>query len=155
MRGTSFPSSAGKPRGGAPGPGEIRVPIEEEPDVAVARRRALELALREGCPEARAAAFATAVSEVARNILEHVGAGEVVLGVADERGRRGLVVVARDRGPGIPDVQEALRDGFSTGRGLGLGLPGARRLMDEFTLVSAVGEGTTVAMMKWTHDRDD
>jgi serine/threonine-protein kinase RsbT len=129
--------------------GWIRLPIEEDSDVFVARSRARELALREGFSRNNVEAIATAVSEVARNIIVHAGRGEILLQVAEEVGRRGVVVVARDEEPGIPDVDEAMQDGFSTAGGLGLGLPSARRLMDEFTIVSAVGEGTTVTMKKW------
>ncbi len=133
----------------------IRVPVREEADVFVARARARELAARQGFPDGRAAALATAVSEVARNIVLHAGAGEVLLDVAREGGRHGVVVVARDEDPGIADVEAAMRDGYSTAGGLGLGLPGARRLVDEFTLESAVGRGTTVTMKKWAHDLDE
>jgi len=133
----------------------IVVPIREEPDVAVARRRARELALALDFPEGRAGAIATAVSEVSRNIVVHAGAGEVILTAVIERGRRGVAVVARDDHPGIEDVEAAMRDGYSSAGGLGLGLPSAKRLVDEFTLVTAVGKGTTVTMTKWAHDRDD
>ena len=131
-----------------------RVPIRDEPDVAIARQRAQALALREGFSVGRAGAVATAVSEVARNIVAHGGAGEVLLLAVHEGGRRGIVVVARDAGRGIPDVEVAMQDGYSTarGRGLGLGLSSAKRLMDEFALVSAAGEGTTVTMKKWAHE---
>ncbi len=135
-------------------PARVCLPIREEWDVAVARSRARELALSHGFPEARAAAVATAVSEVTRNIVVHAGTGELVLEVASERGRHAILVVARDGHPGIPDVDAAMRDGYSTSAGLGLGLPSAKRLMDEFTLLSAVGRGTTVTMKKWAHDRD-
>jgi rsbT antagonist protein RsbS len=89
------------------------------------------------------------VSEVARNILEYAKRGEVVVSVVQRGDRRGLEVLARDRGPGIADVSRAMQDGFSTSRGLGLGLPGSRRLMDDFELESKVGLGTTVTMRKW------
>ncbi len=135
--------------------GPIRVPIREESDVAIARQCARELAAQEGFREAGAAAIATAVSEVARNIVVHAGAGEVLLGVVKERGRRGVVVVARDDEPGIANVEEAMQDGYSTASGLGLGLPGARRLMDDFTLASVIGTGTIVTMKKWVHDPDE
>ena len=131
--------------------GFVRVTLREEADVVLARARARELALREGFPENRAAAIATAVSEVAWNIVLHAGVGEILVGVADEGGRRGIVVIARDEEPGIRDVAGAMEDGWSTSRGLGLGLPSARRLMDEFTLVSAIGTGTTITMKKWAH----
>jgi serine/threonine-protein kinase RsbT len=93
--------------------------------------------------------IATAVSEIARNIVKFARRGEFALAVTTEGDRTGLRVVARDSGPGIPDVARALQDGYSTYRGLGLGLPGARRLMDEFDVVSEVGTGTTVTMTKW------
>jgi len=133
-------------------PVELRVPVREESDVGVARRRAHELALGQGFREGGAGAIATAVSELARNIVLHAGKGEILLSVAREGGRRGVVVVVRDEDPGIRDVEAAMLDGYSTGRGLGLGLSSARRLMDEFTLVSALGKGTTVTMKKWAHE---
>ena len=129
----------------------IRLEIREEPDVSVARRRAHDLAVRSGFSRGAAGAIATAVSEVASNIVVHAGKGEILLHVTVERGRRGLVVVARDDHPGIADVAVAMQDGYSTRGSLGLGLPSARRLMDDFALVSAPGAGTTVTMKKWTH----
>ena len=94
---------------------------------------------------------ATAISEVARNIVEYAREGEIVLSVLRNGDRHGIVVVASDRGPGIPDVDLAMQDGYSTGHSLGLGLPGARRLMDEFDIDSEISRGTTVTMKKWTH----
>ena len=91
---------------------------------------------------------ATAVSEVCRNIVRFAGCGEVVVELLEGR-RRGIQVVARDGGPGIPDVDRALGDGLSTDGGLGLGLPGVRRPMDEFAIASEPGHGTTVTMTKW------
>ena len=132
----------------------VRVPVREEADVILARRRARELALAEGFSEGRAGAVATAVSEVAWNIVVHAGAGEILIAVVEDRGRRGIQVVARDPDRGIPDVELAMRDGYSTARSLGLGLAGAKRLMDEFAVVSAVGDGTTVTMKKWAHGRE-
>jgi serine/threonine-protein kinase RsbT len=132
----------------------VRLSIEEEPDVFVARNRARELALRQGFSRVEVEAIATAVSEVARNIVVHAGRGELLLDAAEERGRRGVVVVARDEEPGIPDVEQAMQDGYSTAGGLGLGLPSARRLMDEFSIASAAGAGTTVIMKKWAHASD-
>jgi serine/threonine-protein kinase RsbT len=129
----------------------LRVPVREEADVAVARAVARAVALAEGLTASRAAAVATAVSEVAWNILLHAGAGEILVDAAAERGRRGVVVVARDEAGGVGDVARAMEDGYSTRGGLGLGLPSARRLMDEFALASAAGGGTTVTMRKWTH----
>lgn len=98
--------------------------------------------------------IATAISEIARNIVVHAGRGEIVLEAVQERDRDGLRVVATDAGPGISDVPAALRDDYSARDGLGLGLPGARRLMDDFRLESDTATGTTVTMTKWRY-RDE
>lgn len=92
---------------------------------------------------------ATAISELARNILKYARVGEIVLRQVHQSPKRGILIIARDEGPGIPDVQLALRDGYTTSQGLGLGLPGTRRLMDEFEIHSTVGRGTTVTAKKW------
>jgi anti-sigma regulatory factor (Ser/Thr protein kinase) len=126
-----------------------RVVIRHDFDIVAARLRARELGLQQGLAEGAVVAMATAVTEVARNILVHAGTGEILLGVADDGGKRGVVVVALDEGPGIPDIARAMQDGYSTANGLGLGLPGAKRLMDEFDIVSLVGGGTEVTMRKW------
>lgn len=128
---------------------QVRVPIREEVDVVMARTCGRTLARQEGLPGTATEALATAISEVAQNIIVHAGTGEILLGVVNERGRRTLVVLGRDRGPGIPDVDRAMEDGYSTAGSLGLGLSSARRLMDEFDLVSTVGSGTIVTMKKW------
>jgi serine/threonine-protein kinase RsbT len=133
--------------------GAIHLPVHHECDVIIARKHARELALREGFSEGAAGAIATAVSELARNIVVHARGGEVLLEVVEERGRRGIAVVARDEAPGIADVELAMKDGWSTGKGLGLGLPSAKRLMDELTVESVPGKGTTVTAKKWTHGR--
>lgn len=125
------------------------VAIRADSDIVTARQRARELAANLGFSASQQVEVATAISEIARNILKYAGEGEVEVEGAEDRGRRGIVVVARDRGPGIRDVAVAMRDGYTTGGGLGLGLPGARRLMDEFEIASGVGEGTTVTMRKW------
>ena len=96
--------------------------------------------------------IATAVSEIARNVVRFADAGEIIIEQLEDP-RRGIRVVCRDTGPGIEDVDKALRDGHSTYDGLGLGLPGARRLMDEFAIVSERGRGTTVTMTKWEPER--
>lgn len=127
----------------------VRVEIGEAADVFVARRRAREFATRQGFALAPADALATAVSEVARNIVVHALRGEVAFGVARSRRRTGVRVVARDRGPGIADPARALQDGYSTSGGLGFGLSGARRLVDLFRIESAVGGGTVITMTKW------
>ncbi|MGA8014940.1 MAG: anti-sigma regulatory factor [Candidatus Dormiibacterota bacterium] len=124
-------------------------PITHDPDIVVTRQTGRQLAQEMGFTPVEATMIATAISEVARNILIYAGTGEVLIEEAEQDGRRGLRVVARDEGPGISDVSKALQDGFSTGAGLGLGLPGARRLMDELDLSSAPGRGTTVTMARW------
>jgi serine/threonine-protein kinase RsbT len=93
--------------------------------------------------------IATAISELARNIVTYAQVGEILLQVQRISGRAGLVVTARDEGPGIGDIDAALRDGYSTTSSLGMGLPGTRRLMDEFTIASEVGKGTVVTTTKW------
>ena len=128
-----------------------RIPIESDADVVTARQRARALAVGMDMPSTDQTLLATAISEVARNITAYAVRGEVSLElVRDGAGRQGIRVVARDEGPGIEDVERALTDGFTTGGGLGLGLPGARRLVDEFAIETAPGAGTTVTLVKWT-----
>lgn len=129
--------------------GERRVPVRSEADVITARQEGRALAQELGFTATDQVAITTAISEAARNIVQHAWGGEITLSVAERDERIGIVIVARDRGPGIPDIEKAMEDGFSTVRGLGLGLPGARRLMDEFELTSEVGKGTTLTMKKW------
>ena len=112
------------------------------------------MAERLGFPRPDPTLIATAISEVARNIVVHVGRGEIVLRPLEEADRYGVVVIATDEGPGIRDVEAALRDDYSGRGGLGLGLPGARRLMDDFEIASGADTGTTVTMKKWRF-RDD
>jgi len=119
-------------------------------DIVTARLAGRELATEAGFKGSDLTLIATAISEVARNIVVYAGIGEIGLEVLHNANRRGLSVVARDQGPGIRDVERAMQDGFSTGGSLGLGLPGARRLMDEFEIESQVGQGTTITMRKWT-----
>lgn len=128
---------------------ENRLQIRSEHDILSARRRGRELAAEMGFSASELTIVATAISEIARNIVEYAGQGEIAFAVVRDGEGRGIVVVARDEGPGIPDVAQAMQDGYSTGRSLGLGLPGARRLMDEFEVTSEVGKGTTVTMKKW------
>ena len=128
---------------------EKSIPIGSDVDIVVARQEGRALAVRVGFSGADLTIIATAISELARNIVEYAKRGEILLSTADEGGKRGIVVVARDHGPGIPDIGKAMQDGYSTSRGLGLGLPGTRRLMDDFEIISQVGEGTTVTARKW------
>jgi len=128
---------------------DVRVQIASEGDLVRARAQGRALADELGFSRTEATLIATAISEIVRNIIVHVGQGEMVLQTHVEERRLGLTVVARDAGRGIGDLEAALRDGVTSQGGLGLGLPGAKRLMDEFTVVSARGEGTTVTMTKW------
>jgi len=128
---------------------ETRVSVESDSDIVTARMRGRELAMRLGFPPVTTTLIATAISELARNILQYASRGEIVLSTAEQNGRFGITVVARDEGPGIPDVERAMRDGFSTSGRLGLGLPGVRRLMDHFEISSRPGQGTTVVVKKW------
>ena len=132
---------------------DIRIPIDRDADVVIARQRGRDLAAEVGFAGSDLTVIATAISEVSRNIVTYATRGEIILQVAEEQNRRGIVVVARDEGPGIPDVARAMRDGFSTAGSLGLGLPGARRLMDDFGIESSVGSGTVVTMKKWVKTR--
>jgi serine/threonine-protein kinase RsbT len=136
-------------------PDPVTVAIATDADIVLARQSGRELAERVGCTATDATLIATAISEVARNVVIHAGGGEVVIAAVDGEApgggvtHCGIEVTARDTGPGIADIEQAMQDGYSTGRGLGLGLPGARRLMDEFEIASEVGTGTTVVMRKW------
>jgi serine/threonine-protein kinase RsbT len=128
---------------------ETRVTIHSDADIIAARRVGRELAEGVGFGGSELTVIATAISEIARNIIEYAGSGEITLRQTQQGVRRGILVIAKDRGPGIPDIELAMQDGYSTSKGIGLGLPGARRLMDEFEVDSAVGKGTTVTMKKW------
>ncbi|HEY4279328.1 MAG TPA: ATP-binding protein [Conexibacter sp.] len=127
----------------------MRVAITSDEDVIAARVAGRRLAEEAGLEATDLTLLATAISEVARNITAYAGSGEIVVRQVEGRGRRGIEVVARDEGPGIDDLDAALQDGYTTGGGLGLGLPGARRLMDEFAIESVIGSGTTIVMKKW------
>jgi serine/threonine-protein kinase RsbT len=130
---------------------QVRIPVNSDADVVAARQSARELAARTGFSSTDLTVIATAVSEVARNIVRFAGSGEIVIELLDER-RKGVCITARDTGPGIADIEQALADGYSTYHGLGLGLPGARRLMDDFAIASEIGHGTTVTMTKWRQE---
>jgi serine/threonine-protein kinase RsbT len=133
--------------------GEIVVAINNPDDIVDARKAGHRLALDLGFSMTDVTMIATAISEVARNITSYAGRGEVRVTIADREGRKALVVRAEDDGPGIADVERAMEDGYSTGRGLGLGLPGARRLMDRLVVESALGKGTAIEMWKWVPAR--
>jgi len=125
------------------------IAIDSADDIVTARQAGRELATKLKFSLTDVTMIATAISEVARNISKYAGRGEIRLGVTERHGHEALVVQAVDDGPGIADTEQALEDGFSTSSGLGLGLPGSRRLMDDFDVQSALGAGTTVTMWKW------
>jgi serine/threonine-protein kinase RsbT len=133
---------------------EARMEVSSDADIVPARARGRALADEVGFSRTDGTLLATAISEIARNIVVHAGRGEIELAPAYEADRRGVVVVARDEGPGIRDVDAALQDGFGTKGGLGLGLPGVRRIMDEFVIETAPNRGTTVTMQMWRDVRE-
>jgi serine/threonine-protein kinase RsbT len=125
------------------------VSISSDRDIVTARQRGRELAISLGLSVGEATLIATAISELARNIVTYARNGEIALSVSHSQNRVGLTVMARDAGPGIADIEQALRDGFSTSGSFGLGLPGVRRLMDEFDIQSGPNGGTVVTVTKW------
>jgi serine/threonine-protein kinase RsbT len=130
---------------------EVRQSIQSEDDIVSSRQRAREAARQLGFGAVDQSRIATAVSELARNIVRYAtgGHGEVAIRETSAAGRVGIEIIVADDGPGIADVEQALCDGYTSGSGMGLGLPGARRLMDEMTIDSAVGRGTSVTIRKW------
>jgi serine/threonine-protein kinase RsbT len=132
---------------------QILLSIGSDAAIIEARQVGRQLALELGFSATDGTLIATAISELARNILLYAKTGEILLRVIENDGRRGIGVIARDQGPGIPDVARALQGGYSTSGGLGLGLAGTRRVMDEFELSSVVGQGTTVTVTKWVGRR--
>ena len=135
------------------GPQRLRLRIASEADVSRALLETTRLARSLGFETVDAQALSTAVSELVRNILKYAGTGELELEELDERGRSGLQATVRDRGPGIPDLEAAMKDHFSSGGTLGLGLPGVRRMMDDFEIDSEAGKGTRVVIRKWREAR--
>jgi serine/threonine-protein kinase RsbT len=129
--------------------GDIVVDINNPDDIVTARKAGHQLAQELGFSLTDVTMIATAISEIARNITSYAGRGAVRVMVAERDGRTALVVRAEDDGPGIADIERAMEDGYTTGRGLGMGLPGARRLMDRLIVESALGKGTAVEMWKW------
>jgi len=128
---------------------EICIDIAHEGDIVLARQKGRELAKEAGFFGSDLTLIATAISEVARNIVVYAKRGRIVLTVVRDGERQGVAIVASDEGPGIANLELAMRDGYSTADSLGLGLPGAKRLMDEFEIASQLGRGTTVKMRKW------
>lgn len=128
---------------------ESRIAISSTADIVTARQKGRILAMELGFDGSDLTVIATAISEVARNILDHAKSGEVIITRCNHGSKRGICVVAHDSGPGIADIEQAMQYGYSTRNGLGIGLPGAKLLMDEFNISSVVGQGTTVTMRKW------
>lgn len=129
----------------------VQIAIRSDSDIVMVRQQARALAKELGFSASDLTLIATALSELARNIVEYAQQGEIILSQIKQGELRGLVIVARDSGPGIADIERAMLDGYSTGKGLGLGLPGAKRLMDEFEITSCAGQGTTIKATKWVH----
>ena len=128
---------------------EVRVRIQSSADIVTARQEGRSMAATLGFSTTTLTIIATAISEVARNIVEYAKEGEIAIAPLGNGIVKGLQIVARDQGPGIVDLETAMRDGYSTSKSLGMGLPGAKRPMDEFEITSAIGEGTTITMKKW------
>jgi len=129
---------------------ETQIRIASDKDVVTARQEGRAVALQTGFTVSEATLIATAISELARNIVSYANSGSVTLKPANgANGAVGITIIASDSGPGIADIAQALRDGYSSSGGLGLGLPGVRRLMDEFDINSRAGGGTTVTVTKW------
>lgn len=132
---------------------DLTVQITSSADILAARQACRTMAADMGFGIADATVVATAVSELARNITTYAGRGEIRLTVTERPGKRALEIEAVDEGPGIADIGAAMQDGYSTSGGLGLGLPGARRLVDEFNIRSEPGRGTSVTLRKWLIER--
>jgi serine/threonine-protein kinase RsbT len=132
-----------------PGVDEARVTVASDTDIVTARQRGRTLATQLGFTSGDATIVATAISELARNIVLYAKRGEVVVVPVEVKDNRGLIITARDEGEGIADIRHAMQDGYSTSGRLGVGLPGVKRLMDEFEIVSETGKGTTVIVKKW------
>lgn len=136
-------------RSGQPKRGGAKVTIHTDEDILTARQKGRGLAQQLGLSSVDQTVVATVISELARNILLYARSGTLSIGAVETNGRRGIVITAKDKGPGIQDVDRAMQLGYSTSNSLGLGLPGVHRLMDEFEISSAAGRGTVVIVRKW------
>ncbi|MHB1296912.1 MAG: anti-sigma regulatory factor [Gemmatimonadaceae bacterium] len=128
---------------------ELTIPILTDADIVRARQQGREVASQLTFTPSDLTVIASAISELARNIFSYAGHGEILVGLVERNGRRGVKIVARDEGPGIRDVDLALQDGYSTSGSLGLGLPGVRRLVDEFEIHTQPDVGTEIILRKW------
>jgi len=125
------------------------LPIRSGEDVVRVRQEVRRLAIEAGLGLVDQTKIVTAASEIARNTLDYGKGGHAVMDIVQNGGRRGVRIVFEDNGPGIPDIDLALKDGYTSGKGMGLGLGGARRLCNEFILVSTPGKGTSVTIARW------
>lgn len=125
------------------------IQINYDIDIVTARQEGRALAAKMGFSSSEQVLIATAISEAARNILQYAGKGTVVISTIEETHRRGILIIAQDTGPGIPDIDQALLDGYSSSGGLGLGLAGIKRLMSDLEIISEPGKGTTLTMRRW------
>ena len=132
----------------------VRVRIQSSADIVTARQQGRSMAAMLGFTNTTLAIITTAISEVARNIVEYAKEGEITMAPVGDGPLKGLQIVASDRGPGIVDLETAMRVGYSTSKSMGMGLPGAKRLMDRFEISSARGQGTVITMTKWTAGGD-
>jgi len=127
----------------------VSIPIINELDIVVARQKGREMAKEFGFVSIDLALIATAISELTRNIITYATNGNIFFELIEEHGRKGFRLISKDEGPGIEDIKLALQDGYSTTSSLGLGLPGVKRLMDDFDIQSVMGQGTIVTATKW------
>jgi serine/threonine-protein kinase RsbT len=123
--------------------------IQKELDVVLFRNRLKEHAIKIGMSILNQTKLITAASELVRNMLKYAGGGKILMEIISKNNQSGLRVTFEDKGPGIPDIKVAMQDGYSTGRSLGLGLPGAKRLSNEFEIKSEMGKGTTISIIRW------
>lgn len=130
---------------------EVHVKIDSLADIVAARQHARTIAAEAGFSVCDSTLITTAISEMTRNILEYAHHGEVTIALLKNGAKAGVKIVARDQGPGIADIAQVMQDGYSSRKGMGIGLPGTKRLMDEFEIKSKIGNGTTVTMKKWNH----
>ncbi|MGH2567182.1 MAG: anti-sigma regulatory factor [Bacteroidota bacterium] len=128
---------------------ELRVPVTSDTDIVNARQQGRAFAVKIGFNGGDLTLIATAISELSRNIVEYARLGEIILSEVQQGNHTGICIIARDDGPGILDVHQAMQDGYSSRRSLGLGLPGTKRIVDEFEIESHAGKGTIVTVKKW------
>lgn len=129
---------------------EVCVKIDSPADIVQARQQARALATQAGFSICDSTLITTAISEMTRNILEYASHGEITISLLKNGSKQGVRIVATDQGPGIADISQVMQDGYSSRKGMGIGLPGTKRLMDEFEITSKIGKGTTITMKKWT-----